>query len=38
LIGIRERAGLAGGTVHFEGVSGRGTIVSVRIPSTASQA
>jgi signal transduction histidine kinase len=33
LIGIRERADLAGGTVHIEGVSGRGTIVSVRIPS-----
>jgi signal transduction histidine kinase len=33
LIGIRERADLAGGTVHFEGVAGRGTIVSVRIPS-----
>jgi two-component system, NarL family, sensor histidine kinase UhpB len=35
LIGIRERADLAGGTVHIEGVSGRGTIVSVRIPSAA---
>jgi len=34
LIGIRERADLAGGSVHVEGVSGRGTIVSVRIPST----
>jgi signal transduction histidine kinase len=33
LIGIRERADLVGGTVHIEGVSGRGTIVSVRIPS-----
>jgi len=32
LIGIRERADLFGGTVHFEGVAGRGTIVSVRIP------
>jgi len=32
LLGIRERADLVGGTVHFEGVSGRGTIVSVRIP------
>jgi signal transduction histidine kinase len=32
LIGIRERADMAGGTVHFEGVAGRGTIVSVRIP------
>jgi len=38
LIGIRERAALAGGTVHIEGVSGRGTIVSVRIPSAASSA
>jgi signal transduction histidine kinase len=34
LIGIRERAGLAGGTVRIEGVAGRGTIVSVRIPVT----
>ncbi|HEX6639616.1 MAG TPA: ATP-binding protein [Thermoanaerobaculia bacterium] len=32
LIGIRERAHLAGGTVEFEGVEGRGTIVSLRIP------
>jgi signal transduction histidine kinase len=32
LLGIRERADLVGGTVHFEGVAGRGTIVSVRIP------
>jgi len=38
LIGIRERAAFAGGTVHIEGVSGRGTIVSVRIPSAASPA
>jgi signal transduction histidine kinase len=37
LIGIRERADLAGGTVHVEGVAGRGTIVSVRIPSRAAQ-
>jgi signal transduction histidine kinase len=37
LIGIRERADLAGGTVHFEGVAGRGTIVSVRIPARAAQ-
>lgn len=37
LIGIRERAGLAGGTVHFEGVAGRGTIVSVRIPARTAQ-
>jgi signal transduction histidine kinase len=35
LIGIRERAHLAGGTVQFEGVEGRGTIVSLRIPRTA---
>jgi signal transduction histidine kinase len=32
LIGIRERAHLAGGTVELEGVEGRGTIVSLRIP------
>jgi len=32
LLGIRERAGVAGGTVRIEGVAGRGTIVSVRIP------
>ncbi|MBV8547696.1 MAG: hypothetical protein JO093_19850 [Acidobacteria bacterium] len=32
LIGIRERAGLAGGSVRIEGIAGRGTIVSVRIP------
>ena len=38
LIGIRERAAFAGGTVHIEGVVGRGTIVSVRIPSAASPA
>jgi len=37
LIGIRERADMAGGTVHFEGVAGRGTIVSVRIPSRTAQ-
>jgi signal transduction histidine kinase len=35
LIGIRERAHLAGGTVQFEGVAGRGTIVSLRIPLAA---
>lgn len=34
LIGIRERADLIGGTVQFEGVEGRGTIVSVRIPAS----
>jgi signal transduction histidine kinase len=32
LIGIRERAAVIGGTVQIEGVAGRGTIVSVRIP------
>ena len=32
LIGIRERAGLIGATARFEGVAGRGTIVSVLIP------
>ncbi|HJT17632.1 MAG TPA: ATP-binding protein [Thermoanaerobaculia bacterium] len=32
LIGIRERASMLGGTAEFEGVAGRGTIVSVRIP------
>lgn len=32
LIGIRERASMIGGTAEFEGVQGRGTIVSVRIP------
>ncbi len=35
LIGMRERADLIGGTVLFEGVPGRGTIVSVRIPRRA---
>jgi signal transduction histidine kinase len=37
LIGIRERADIVGGTVHFEGVTGRGTIVSVRIPMPTAQ-
>lgn len=32
LIGIRERAELVGGTARFEGIAGRGTIVSIRIP------
>ena len=32
LIGIRERTGILGGSVHIEGFPGRGTIVSVRIP------
>lgn len=36
LLGIRERADMVGGTVQFEGVPGRGTIVSVRIPSSVS--
>ena len=35
LVGIRERADLIGGTGQFEGVAGRGTIVSVRIPRSA---
>lgn len=33
LIGMRERAAVVGGTVTFEGVAGRGSIVSVRIPA-----
>jgi signal transduction histidine kinase len=32
LIGIRERVDLVGGTVRFQGIPGRGTIVSVRLP------
>ncbi len=32
LIGIRERAAIVGGRVHFDGIAGRGTIVSVVIP------
>ena len=32
LIGMRERAAIVGGGVHFQGVEGRGTIVTVRIP------
>jgi signal transduction histidine kinase len=32
LIGIRERTALIGGNVHIEGVPGRGTIVSARLP------
>lgn len=32
LLGIRERADLLGGTVHIEGIAGRGTILRVRIP------
>ena len=37
VVGIRERADLVGGTVQFEGVAGRGTIVSVRIPVSSSE-
>jgi len=37
VIGIRERAELVGGTARFEGISGRGTIVSVRIPMPVEQ-
>jgi len=33
LMGIRERAAMIGGTAAFEGVAGRGTVVSVRIPA-----
>jgi signal transduction histidine kinase len=36
LLGIRERAGIIGATVEFEGVSGRGTIVQLRIPTDGS--
>lgn len=32
LLGMRERAAIAGGTVTIAGVEGRGTIVSVQIP------
>jgi len=32
LAGIRERAGILGGTALIEGVVGRGTIVSIRLP------
>ena len=32
LRGMRERAALAGATVDIEGIAGRGTIVTVRIP------
>jgi signal transduction histidine kinase len=38
LIGIRERAAVIGATVQIEGVAGRGTIVSVRIPLAAAKA
>ena len=33
LMGIRERAATIGGSVRFEGIEERGTIVSVRIPT-----
>jgi signal transduction histidine kinase len=36
LLGIRERAEILGGTAHFEGVPGRGTIVSIRLPLSGS--
>jgi len=32
LVGIRERAAVFGGSARIEGIEGRGTIVSVRIP------
>jgi signal transduction histidine kinase len=35
LAGIRERADMLGGTAHIEGVQGRGTIVSIRMPVAA---
>jgi len=35
LAGIRERADILGGTALIEGVPGRGTIVSIRIPLSA---
>jgi signal transduction histidine kinase len=35
LLGMRERAALVGGEVHFHGVPGKGTTVTVRIPSPA---
>jgi signal transduction histidine kinase len=37
LIGIRERSGILGGSVHIEGFPGRGTIVSARIPLSGGQ-
>jgi signal transduction histidine kinase len=38
LIGIRERAEMVGGTARFEGIPGRGTIVSVSIPTAGAPA
>jgi two-component system, NarL family, sensor histidine kinase UhpB len=32
LLGMRERAAMLGGDVRFDGVAGRGTTVTVRIP------
>ncbi len=32
LIGMQERAAMVGGTVEIEGVAGRGTVVSLRVP------
>ena len=37
LAGIRERAGMLGGTALIEGEPDRGTIVSIRIPLTAAE-
>jgi signal transduction histidine kinase len=37
LIGIRERSGILGGSLHIEGFPGRGTILSVRIPLSGEQ-
>jgi two-component system sensor kinase len=33
LIGIRERARLAGGTVRIESTPGKGTVVTVEVPT-----
>lgn len=38
LIGMRERADLLGGALELEGMPGRGTLVSVRIPKRVQQA
>ena len=32
LLGMRERAGLVGGTVGVEGGAGRGTVVRLELP------
>jgi signal transduction histidine kinase len=34
LLGIRERAGSVGGTLTITGVSGKGTMLAVRFPTT----